>query len=756
MAKNSSKSEPLPKSYFGFHRPLFQTLTIVVVTLLVYRHVFFPWSGLCGGDVIGFHAPFLAALKRSIVQGETFPFWFTELCCGIPAIPDISATLLHPLYQLLRWLDVPTVIKLQLLSNLVILYWGNFHWLRSQRIDENPAQFWALSSTVFFPIQGLLSFGHMGILSSVALLPWALWLVHAIASEGRRHHTVALGLVFGLAWLTGHPQLTLMLHEVALIYFLFLPKSYQNFKGLALFALACVLGCCLASPQLVPTAIHIFQSGRAESLNDAEFLNSGSLGIWQIFRWMNPSIFGEEQSYWGQYSYWYGVLFSGPFLFVLFVRGCFNLPKSVLCGLVICIIFALGSATPLYGLRQHIVPGAKLFRYSSRFIYMASPFILLALCYGGQAFVLNKKIRWGMVGGLCMALVGFGFPFVPQEFLSSLIPVHVLERRAMYSLYSLPSAIMLGQTLAAVAYLYCTRKLLTKLAMVAIFVLQVTLWSQQQFANTQLTNLPSPWEPVPTGRVLMTSDESPNLGLWGGFESLTGYVGMTPKAYRNFLDTQVPQAYQKRNRLQTSGLSEDCLDYLRVKHILNMPLDDRLGVGPINSAEFLRERRPSSTLYAFATTLLPLPMRKDSAFSESLQIEQLKLGEIFLTEFDHPFLTEQETSQPRPKLSSELQALKPNVSVISRMPEKVSLKTQNPHDGILVGVENTHPFWQAQLDGNPVPIHAWLGTFRSVFVPKGEHTVVFSIDRQMFDGTLALSALTLLFMLWGLCWSKPQ
>ena len=728
------------------------TVAAMLLLLLAYRHVFFPWSGLCGGDVIGFHAPFLAGLKRSISLGQPFPFWFNELCCGIPAIPDISATLLHPLYQLLHDLEVPTVIKLQIMLNLLLLFWGNYYWIRSHKIEIKTAYFWAFSSIFFFPIQGLLSFGHLGILSSISLLPWALVLTPMHGSPYPGQKCLKLGLVLGLAWLSGHPQLTLMIHEIVFLYLMFQWKTRQDWKGLLYFSCSCGIGVLLASPQLIPTAIHIFQSGRSESINDADFLNSGSIALLQIVRWFHPAVFGEEHSYWGQHSFWFGVLFSSPVLFILLLKGIVKLPRPALLCLIVCIVLALGAATPFYALRQHLVPGANLFRYSSRFVYLAGPFILLALIYGAQAFLENKKMKVLAWLGFLVSAGVLIITLMPQSWLENILPAQVLQRRAQVSQGSTSSMIIFVQLFLVLIMVHLSTSKTKRCLLVGLIALQVCLWGKQQFLNTQMHDWPKPLTLQSQGRVMSDLEDSPNLALTLGFESLTGYVGMTPKAYRNFLDTQTPQSYQKRNRIQCGGLSEECLDVLNVqqrirngvmiaRHTSKNSFDTVAQSSGISTGNLTHNH---SIHYSFAKTLLPLSLRPESAFSANLQAGQLAIAEKFRNRFHEDFLNDKNSDSGLAINSMQSQNAILN---LQRSQEYVVIKTSSPNNGILVGMDNTHPFWQAFIDGKEVEIHAWLGSFRSVFVPKGEHFVEFKINRSIFKGAMVLSMLALCLIL---------
>jgi hypothetical protein len=707
-----------------WRRALLGTLAVIGACLLMYRQVFFPWSALSGGDVIGVHAPFLVGLKRSILAGQPFPFWFKELCCGIPAIPDIGVCLLHPIYQLLRWIEVPSVVKLQLLFNLTLLFWGNIFWLRSQNIELKTSVFWSVCSIFFFPIQGLLSFGHLGIFSATVLLPWMLYCAQGLV--GTKHETqwfsklrcrwsIKLGLLFGISWITGHPQLSLISHELVLLYLLFNLNSWTQLKLILGLILASLLGLGLASPQLFPTAIHIFQSGRIATQTDGEFLNSGALGLSQVIRWFHPTIFGGEQSYWGQHTYWFGVLFASPFLLILFFKGISSCSTPMKWVLGIFFILALGGATPLYDLRQMLIPGAKLFRYSSRFIYCMSPFVILALCHGGSAF-LKGQISNKLFGlGLAIALVSVIEYTCPTGLLQGFIPEHILNRREIHQHFPWTSVIIFIQLLACVFYCLFKPSFAKKSLFIMVFGLQFYLWGQQKFANTQLTDWPREMPFSSEGRVLTGVTLHPNLGLFEGFESLTGYVGMTPKAYRNFLDTQTPQDYHKHNRIQINQLPEVTLDYLNVNKIYR-------------NGELLNRTRVSQ-YYVFANQMIPLPLRPESFYTEQILKGQQDISEAYRSRFGHPFVDR----------SDQQVADTNSIEILESSAELVRLKMQSSEDQILVGLDNTHPFWRARVDGENTPIFAWLGTFKSVLLPKGTHELEVYIDRHYFQVCLLLS-----------------
>ncbi len=79
------------------------------------------------------------------------------------------------------------------------------------------------------------------------------------------------------------------------------------------------------------------------------------------------------------------------------------------------------------------------------------------------------------------------------------------------------------------------------------------------------------------------------------------------------------------------------------------------------------------------------------------------------------------------------------------------MQTQSDTAGLLVLTDAFYPGWQTAVDGEPVPLYHANGMFRAVFVPAGEHQVVFSYEsKEMENGRIiSLAALLLLLLSLG-------
>jgi hypothetical protein len=66
-----------------------------------------------------------------------------------------------------------------------------------------------------------------------------------------------------------------------------------------------------------------------------------------------------------------------------------------------------------------------------------------------------------------------------------------------------------------------------------------------------------------------------------------------------------------------------------------------------------------------------------------------------------------------------------SVQVTGWIPERREFRVRSEHAGRFVLVEQFFPGWQATVDGRPVGIELWDGTFQALSLPAGEHEVRF-------------------------------
>jgi uncharacterized membrane protein YfhO len=80
-------------------------------------------------------------------------------------------------------------------------------------------------------------------------------------------------------------------------------------------------------------------------------------------------------------------------------------------------------------------------------------------------------------------------------------------------------------------------------------------------------------------------------------------------------------------------------------------------------------------------------------------------------------------------------------------PERVVVYTNAAEDGLLLLTDANYEGWQVSIDGGSVPIETADILFKSVFVPAGEHEVVFTYEARSFVNGRYLTIFGLLILM---------
>ena len=89
--------------------------------------------------------------------------------------------------------------------------------------------------------------------------------------------------------------------------------------------------------------------------------------------------------------------------------------------------------------------------------------------------------------------------------------------------------------------------------------------------------------------------------------------------------------------------------------------------------------------------------------------------------------------------------------IVSYTPETIVVQTQSDQAGLLVLTDANYPGWETAVDGNPTALYQANGLFRAVFVPAGEHEVVFSFRSKGFENGRLITLGTLIGLIAAAC-----
>jgi hypothetical protein len=87
------------------------------------------------------------------------------------------------------------------------------------------------------------------------------------------------------------------------------------------------------------------------------------------------------------------------------------------------------------------------------------------------------------------------------------------------------------------------------------------------------------------------------------------------------------------------------------------------------------------------------------------------------------------------------------VTIESYEPEHVVVRVDSAQPALLVLTDANYPGWQAEMDGQPVPIETVNVLFRAIMLPAGQHEVEFSFVSRSFVNGRYLSLLGLILWL---------
>lgn len=91
-----------------------------------------------------------------------------------------------------------------------------------------------------------------------------------------------------------------------------------------------------------------------------------------------------------------------------------------------------------------------------------------------------------------------------------------------------------------------------------------------------------------------------------------------------------------------------------------------------------------------------------------------------------------------------------SITLVSYEPNKLTYKTSSTNDGVAVFSEIFYPEWSATIDGQPVDIARANYILRSLYIPKGEHTIVFNFNPKSIKITEAASYIAFSLLVIGL------
>jgi len=383
-------------------------------------------------DVFSQFLPWHAAMRDSVRHGQ-WPLWNRFDAVGHPLLGAAQVAPLHPvtlLGLLLPPPDEPTFAAsmLYLLAALSM-----FAFLRELTLGELAASFgaaaWMLSTY-------LISFAGTSHGLSLSILPLVLLGARRAARKANVRSLIVLTSALLLLVLSGHPETTLHVVALAVVFFAFewLPRPRRNAIFVGLGAGAITL--CLAAIYLLPILDTIDQTREVQERNTNMNSHSGSTELAHRLRVnLLPFLEGQhgEPAMHGDVHGWFSTSYSGSLLFapaiyaLLFVR---DRRRWFFGGLL---LFGLAAGVKMPGVADVLerLPGFAI-ALNERMISFAAFAIAVLAAIGVDEFIKEKRKALAMmfIGTAIVVVIAFiaAQPVIHEAALSrSFVRLHALR-----------------------------------------------------------------------------------------------------------------------------------------------------------------------------------------------------------------------------------------------------------------------------------------------------------------------------------------
>ena len=734
---------------------------LALLTILFFWPVFFAgrWLPHGGGDLVSFLWPQYSFAAETIRSGS-IPLWNPHLYSGIPFLADNQSGVLYPI-NLLAFLVFPN-LSYQVMEGLTIFHiwlagaamyaamrlWPALHPPREAGGTPGGVRRWAaLIGAIAYMFNDVMvtHIGNLNLIAVAAWLPLVLALYTRGLSERRSSWTIGSGVVFAIALLAGHAQMTAItlvgLFAIAVWQIVAAASWRERGQVAARAVLMPLITLGLTAMQLLPSLEMTRYSLRAGlSYEEATAYSLPPAALASTF---SPLLFGRGAAeFWGPWqrveTAYVGMV---PLLLLGFAfhrqrKDGEGLPRlKSFCGSawfllalgILGLLIALGKYTPIYSL-VYSLPVLGGLRVPARFILLTN-FSSAALAALGLQRLMNGSISLKRVLGWGGAAVIVGASAVLMAYQSTGATDRINDLYAAFSF------------------------LLFTLSAVVVCVLHV----QSTIKNPQLAILLVGLlsvELVLLGSGVEIDRNDPTLGYQ--HQAVIDFLHGDASVFRleNASQTWQPDAALMRGLYDIGGIfnplglandetyrggmgnrGSPLYNFLGVKYVLankNKPPGDASFV-PVFDGD------PQIDVY-LNTNALPRALLIEQAQSVGSGEEAWQA--VHAPEFkpDGEVIVEGGPAlEPHARVDGER-----SLAFTHYSNERVELSVQTPITAYVVLSDVFYPGWTATIDEQPSQVYPANFAFRAVLVPPGQHHVVLQFEPPTWRMGLGASAITLL------------
>jgi hypothetical protein len=721
------------------------SLQILAAVLLVFLCALFFWRIITpvardrgyfpSGDFVDQFYVFSVFEARQLLSGH-LPLWNPYAYGGHPFLADIQSAIFYPLSLLTILLSAPCgfplyALELEAIAHVFLA--GLFTYLFARRLLRS--NFAAFVAAVTFSFGGYLTsypIQQLAILEVDVWLPLILLLL-SVAWErwherGERRGLVWAGLAFGVSLLAGHPQSSMYVFYVAVLYW-----GFETYRGrgsvwskAGLFCLFVITALGVAAVQLIPSLEYMLLSTRAAGTYEEM---AHGFPLHDLLQILLPGVLSQ-----------WSPLYVGALPLLLACAGVFLIrDRRVVFWAALAVaalLLSLGGSTFLYSPFYLFAPGFGIFRSQERLAYVFS-FAVAILAGHGAAQVFgswpglvrerlrsfNRGLIVFLAGALCLV-----FSFLYGWLRAGLAvdsPFGSMLNRAV--LLTVLTAFAAGCLFARQRGLLGAHALMTVTVLVVVFDLFTVNW-QNNFQATNPLN-----EYGPRALLAPIQEEKEAVRVYNEWR-LPGNYGMLYEV--EDIGGASPLRLKWYEELAKAVPEERLWELMNVKYAITW----RGTLAPVTDVLYQEPDGEGTTYLHRLQRYLPRAWVVHQA--QVVRGDQV-LSLLAAEDFD-PLEAALLEEEPQAPLSGETDLGEPSVSVVEYQPSRITLEVDTAEDGMLVLSEVYYPGWRALVDGREVRIHRVDHALRGVEVKAGTSRVELSFDPITLKIGGVLSAGTLL------------
>jgi len=752
---------------------VFLALTGILALLFYRAFVFHPARMLYGTDMIGQAYQLRDFALRELHSGHGFPLWNPYVFGGIPYMEILPGPVFYP--TTLLYLVLPLYRAIGWTFVLHTFLGGAFAYFaaRSLRLGRWAAAVSGLAYMFAGIVVSTLYGGHDGRMFAMVLMPLAFGFLERGVSTGRAGYFLALGLTVAAQIYTPQIQImyfsSLALSAYGIFRIVERARARERGRVLALrlgggILLAFGLAALIGAAQLLPT-YQLLSVGVRGGTGEAgyAFASSWAMPPQELSALLLPDLMGSLATYWGSnpgklHTEFIGAVAPALALIALAGRRPARRTWFLAAATAICILFALGAATPVHRIAYAIVPMIRRFRAPSMMLAPASLFVALLAGIGWQSVLesraTGKRLAWGRIG-----LIGGSLLLLP---LAAALSPRGLLSWAYHSWFptgwprvpptGLEGSLRVNGWLAlagacgalTVAYLVATRRVAVHALLIVLGLLVLELWR----VDARYLETVTPEEAFASDSAIayMQAHLEPGERVF----PLPGSYGSN-----ELMQFGVPALTGNQNfRLRWM---EELVGGLSNANLNHPALWDLLDLRFVSSGQALRSRLIRLEATAPRARVYGVVRRTPHAFFprrvEVVEDSAVALRRVLAFEDGRQVavVTRSDARAAGLKIrGSALQAGEGRAEIESYAPNEVRLRVEAVAGGLLFISEPFYRRWRATLDGRPVAIVRTDVALRGVMIPQGSHELRFRYDPGGVRTGIWIAGISLLLTLLAL------